>query len=38
VARKQEEFVTGLVSWSRIDAVGSLAQTVANARPAITRS
>jgi predicted kinase len=38
VARKQEEFVTGLVSWSRIDAVGSPAQTVANARAAITRS
>jgi predicted kinase len=36
VARKQEEFVTGPVTWSRVDAAGSLAQTLANARAAIT--
>jgi len=36
VARKQEEFVTGAVTWSRVDAAGSLAQTLANARAAIT--
>jgi uncharacterized protein len=37
VARKQEEFVTGLVSWRCIDAAGSPMQTVANARAAIVR-
>ena len=36
VARKQEEFVTGPVTWSRVDAAGSLAQTLANTRAAIT--
>ncbi|MBO0715846.1 MAG: AAA family ATPase [Rhizobiales bacterium] len=36
VARKQEEFVTGPVTWSRIDAAGSPAQTLAKARAAIT--
>jgi len=36
LARKQEEFVTGQVTWSRVDAAGSLAQTLANARAAIT--
>jgi len=35
VARKQEEFVTGPVTWSRVDAAGSPAQTCANARAAI---
>jgi aminoglycoside phosphotransferase family enzyme/predicted kinase len=37
VARKQEEFVTGPVTWSRVDAAGSPAQTHANARAAIAR-
>ena len=36
VARKQEEFVTGPVTWSRVDAAGSPAQTLANARTAVT--
>jgi len=36
VARKQEEFVTGPVTWSRVDAAGSPAQTLANARAAVT--
>ena len=36
VARKQEEFVTGPVAWSRIDATGSPVQTLANTRAAIT--
>jgi aminoglycoside phosphotransferase family enzyme/predicted kinase len=35
VARKQETFVTGPVTWSRVDAAGSPAQTSANARAAI---
>jgi aminoglycoside phosphotransferase family enzyme/predicted kinase len=35
VARKQEEFVTGPLTWSRVDAAGSPAQTYANARAAI---
>jgi uncharacterized protein len=35
VARKQEEFVTGPLTWSRVDAAGSPAQTLANARSAI---
>jgi predicted kinase len=35
VARKQEEFVTGPITWSRVDAAGSPAQTHANARAAI---
>src|SRR5215472_14825260 len=35
VARKQEEFVTGPVTWSRVDAAGSPMQTLANARAAI---
>ena len=35
IARKQEEFVTGPVTWSRVDAAGSPAQTCANARAAI---
>jgi uncharacterized protein len=38
VARKQEEFVTGPVAWTRIDAAGSPAQTLANARAAIDGS
>ena len=38
VARKQEEFMTGPVRWSRIDAAGSSEQTFANARAAIARS
>jgi aminoglycoside phosphotransferase family enzyme/predicted kinase len=37
VARKQEEFVTGPITWSRVDAAGSPAQTHANARAAIKR-
>jgi uncharacterized protein len=37
VARKQEEFVTGPVTWSGIDAASSPAQTLANARAAIAR-
>jgi predicted kinase len=37
VARKQEKFVTGPVGWSRIDAASPPAQTVANARAAMTR-
>lgn len=37
VARKQEEFVAGPVTWSRVDAAGSPAQTHANARAAIAR-
>jgi aminoglycoside phosphotransferase family enzyme/predicted kinase len=35
VARKQEEFVTGPVTWTRVDAGGSPAQTLATARAAI---
>jgi uncharacterized protein len=35
VARKQEEFVTGPITWSRVDAARSPAQTHANARAAI---
>ena len=35
VARKQEEFVTGPVTWSRVDAAGSPMQTLANAHAAI---
>jgi predicted kinase len=36
VARKQEEFPTGAVTWRHIDASGSPAQTLATARAAIT--
>jgi hypothetical protein len=36
VAREQEEYVTGFVTWSHIDAAGSPAQTLANARAANT--
>jgi aminoglycoside phosphotransferase family enzyme/predicted kinase len=36
VARKQEDFVTGSVTWSRVDATGSPEQTLANARAAIS--
>ena len=35
VARKQEEFPTGAVTWRQIDASGSPAQTLATARAAI---
>jgi uncharacterized protein len=35
VARKQEEYVTGSVTWTHIDATGSPAQTLANARAAV---
>jgi uncharacterized protein len=35
VARKQEEFVTDPITWSRVDAAGLPAQTHANARAAI---
>jgi predicted kinase len=35
VARKQEELVTGPLTWSLVDAAGSPAQTYANARAAI---
>ena len=35
VARKQKEFVTGPITWSRVDAAGSPAQTHANAHAAI---
>ena len=35
VARKQEEYLTGSMTWSRIDAAGSSAQTLANARAAV---
>jgi aminoglycoside phosphotransferase family enzyme/predicted kinase len=35
VARKQEEYLTGPIAWSRIDAAGSSAQTLANACAAI---
>jgi uncharacterized protein len=35
VARKQEEFVSGPVTWTRVDAGGSPARTLANARAAI---
>jgi uncharacterized protein len=35
VARQQEEYVTGSVAWTHIDAAGSPAQTLANARAAI---
>jgi predicted kinase len=38
VARKQEEFMTGAMNWSRIDAAGAPAQTLTEARAAITRS
>jgi hypothetical protein len=38
VARKQEEFMTGAMNWSRIDAAGTPAQTLTEARAAITRS
>jgi hypothetical protein len=37
VARNQEGFVTGPVTWSRVDAASSPAQTLANARAAIAR-
>jgi hypothetical protein len=37
VARKQEEFVTGQISWDRIDAAGSPEQTLTGARAAIRR-
>jgi uncharacterized protein len=37
VARKQEEFLTGPITWNRVDAAGSPAQTLAHARAAITR-
>jgi hypothetical protein len=36
VARKQEEFSTGAITWRRIDATGSHAQTLANASAVIT--
>ena len=32
VARKQEAFATGAINWTRIDAAGSLMQTLASAR------
>jgi predicted kinase len=35
VARKQEEYVTGSIAWSRIDAAGAPSQTLADARAAI---
>jgi uncharacterized protein len=35
VARQQEEFVTGALTWNRVDAAGSPQQTLANARDAI---
>ena len=35
VVRKQEEFATGALTWRRIDASGSPAQTLARARAAI---
>ena len=34
IARKQEEYLTGSIAWGRIDAAGSPAQTLANARAA----
>jgi uncharacterized protein len=34
VARKQKEYLTGDVTWKRIDATGPPAQTLANARAA----
>jgi aminoglycoside phosphotransferase family enzyme/predicted kinase len=37
VARKQEEFMTGAMNWSRINAAGAPAQTLTKARAAITR-
>jgi len=37
VARKQQEFLTGPVTWNHVDATGSPVQTLANARTAITR-
>jgi aminoglycoside phosphotransferase family enzyme/predicted kinase len=37
VARKQEGFVTGPITWTHVDAGGSPAQTLANARAAIAR-
>jgi predicted kinase len=36
VARKQEEFATGPITWSEVDAAGPPAQTLINARAAIT--
>jgi hypothetical protein len=36
VARQQEEYVTGSIAWSRIDAAGEPARTLAHARAAIT--
>jgi predicted kinase len=38
VARKQEDYVTGAVSWSHIDATGSPAQTLANARASLAQA
>lgn len=38
VARKQEEFLSGPLTWTRVDAGGSPAETLANARAAIERS
>jgi len=35
VARKQEALVTAPITWTRVDAGGSPAQTLANARGAI---
>ena len=35
VARKQQEYMTGSVAWTHIDAAGSPAQTLANARAAV---
>jgi len=37
VARKQQEFLNGPVTWNHVDATGSPVQTLANARTAITR-
>jgi uncharacterized protein len=36
VARKQEEFTTGAITWARVNASGSPEQTLANALAAIT--
>jgi predicted kinase len=36
VAREQEQLVTGAVTWTRLDAAGSPAQTLVRARAAIT--
>jgi predicted kinase len=35
VAREQEQLVTGAVTWTRLDAAGSPAQTLVRARAAI---